>query len=593
VVWRVNRSLYAALDWVLPKRSIFRAAWRILRSLAAGKPYRLALIFAGQFAVGIFENISLIALLPLLQLLLEADATQHSELSRLTSDILERIGISITLGGMLLFIVAVIALKAALKGLVTVYTGLSIQQQNQHLRQEFARRTVQARWSYLLDQPAGRLANIMGTEIQNYIAAAGASVGLVSRSIQAIVYTATSLLVSWKLTIAGIAVGAILMALMVPILSIVRRASHQRSSLMNSISSRLVETLQGMKALKSMAREGHIIPLLEAESTQIYQTQRTTTIGSALRSILPEPLLISALAVGLFVSVGVFHIELPSLALLAILFMRITNELAFINKFLHQIGMHEGSVSIVDDALRETAGNREILHEGRKPTLRKGIELAGVDLSYGDKRVLSGVDLTIPAKKLTVVIGPSGSGKTSLLDAIVGFVPLDKGRLAIDGVEIGKIDLKSWREMIGYVPQELFLFNDTIRSNITLGDKDLNDKDVERALKAAEVWTYIKELPDELDTIAGERGMRLSGGQRQRLAIARALVRQPKLLMLDEATSALDPDTEQDICRMVHKLANKFTVLAVTHQRAFLRVADQAVEISNGKARALELEQVR
>jgi ATP-binding cassette subfamily C protein len=581
------------LDRVLPKRSIFRTAWRILRSLAAGEPHRLALIFAGQFTVGLFENISLIALLPLLQLLLEADAAQHSELSRLTRDLLERIGVPITLSGMLLFIVAIIALKAALKGLVTVYSGLSIQRQNQRLRKEFARQTVQARWAYLLDQPAGRLTNIMGMEIQNYIAAAGASVGLVSRSIQATVYMATSLLVSWKLTIAGIAVGAALMALMVPILSIVRRASHQRTSLMNSISSRLVETLQGMKALKSMAREGHIVPLLEAESEQIYQTQRTTTIGSAVRAILPEPLLISALAVGLFVSVGVFNIELPSLAVLAILFMRITNELAFINKFLHQIGMHEGSVAIVDDALRETAANREILHKGEVPTLRKGIELEDVDLSYGEKRVLFGVDLTIPAKKLTVVVGPSGSGKTSLLDAIVGFVALDKGRLTIDGVPLGNIDLRTWRGMIGYVPQELFLFNDTIRANITLGDQGLSDKDVERALKAAEAWEFIKALPEGLDTMTGERGMRLSGGQRQRLSIARALVRQPKLLMLDEATSALDPETELEICRMVQKLTKKFTVLAVTHQRAFLRVADQAVEISNGTARALDLEHIR
>jgi len=589
----VNRSLYAALDRVLPKRSILRATWRILRALGRRRPYRLAQIFAGQLVVGIFENISLIALLPLLQLLLESDATKYSGVSRVVREALEGIGVPITLGGMLILIVAIITLKAAVKGLVNIATGLFNQSHNLYLRQEFARRTVRARWSYLLDQPAGRLANIMGVEIQNYISATGAAIGLVTRSIQAILYMATSLLVSWKLTVAGIAVGILLVVIMQPILNMVREASRQRTSLMNSISGRLVETLQGMKALKSMAREDHVLPLLETESAGIYQTFRTTVIGSTIRSVLPEPMLVLVLAIGVFVSISIFDIALPSLALLAILFMRMSNEISFLNLFINQIGMNEGSVLIVDNALAEMDANKEILHSGKKPTLGRGIKLIDVDLAYGSKKVLTGVNLMIAAKELTVVIGPSGSGKTSLLDAIVGFVNPEAGCVEIDGVPLDKIDLRAWRKSIGYVPQELFLFNDTIRANITLGDQDLSDKDIERALKAAEAWEFVKALPEGLDTMSGERGMRLSGGQRQRLSIARALVRQPKLLMLDEATSALDPETEHEICRMVQKLTKKFTVLAVTHQRAFLSVADQAIEIANGKARSIELEHVK
>ena len=588
----IEAVLDAFRRW-LPQRSILRPAWRILASLAGRKPYRLVLIFAGQFVVGIFENITLIALLPLLQLLLDNETGQTSAISRAMSDVLDKLGVPITLGGMLVFIVAIIAVKAAIKGVVTVYTGLSIQRQNQYLREELARRTIRARWTYLLDQPAGRLANIVGAEIQNYMAAAGAAVGLVSRGIQTAVYLATSLAVSWKLTLGGFGVGMALMALMLPILTIVRRASHQRTSLMNSISSRLVETLQGIKAIKSMARENHVVALLVAENARIYRVYRTMVVGGAIRAILPEPLLVMALAGGLFVSISVLNVELPALAILAILFMRITNELAFLNKFVHQIAMNEGSVAVVDAALQETARNEEILHSGKKPTLRRAITLNGVDLAYGDKRVLTNVDLTIPANKLTVIIGPSGSGKTSLLDIIVGFVDIQAGQVEIDGVLLEDIDLKAWREMIGYVPQDLFLFNDTIRANITLGDSSLSERDVKWALKAAEAWDFVQALPDGLDTKAGERGMRLSGGQRQRLSIARALVRRPKLLMLDEATSALDPETEREICQMVRRLSKNLTVLAVTHQHAFLSIADQAVEIVKGKANVIESENVR
>ena len=586
-------AVVAALSSWLPQRSILRPAWRILVSLARQKPSRFTLIFVGQFIVGIFENITLIALLPLLQLLLESETGQTSELSRIVSYVLEEIGVPITLSGLLVFIIAIVALKAVIKGAVRANTSLYIQRHVQSLREQVARRTIQARWSYLLDQPAGRLANIIGGEIQNYSGAAGAAVGFVSRGIQAAAYLVTSLAVSWKLTLGGFVVGLLLMALMVPILNIVRRASDQRTSLMNSISSRLVEALQGMKALKSMGREGHVILLLAVENARLYQTFRTTVLASEVRAVLPEPLMVSALAAGLFVSVGVFQVELPSIALLAILFLRITGELSALNTFIHQIATYEGSVLIVEDVLRKTAQNEEILHSGKTPVLRHNIALKGVDLSYGEKRVLVGLDLTIPAKKLTVIIGPSGSGKTSLLDAIVGFVDHQAGKVEIDGVSLADIDLKTWREEIGYVPQELFLFNDTILANIILGDPGLTEKDVIWALKEAEAWAFIKALPSGLETIAGERGMRLSGGQRQRLSIARALVRRPKLLMLDEATSALDPETELEICHTVRKLSKKLTVLAVTHQRAFLDVADQAVEISEGKARVLNLEPAR
>ncbi len=576
------------IDQFGPQQFILRRATRILRSLGKRNPLRLPLVFVGQFVVGLFENISLVALLPLLHVLLESNAADHSGLSRFISNALSQIGVPITLGGMLIFIVAIITLKAAIKGIVTIGSGLCLQRQSQFLRQDLARHLIQARWSYLLDQPVGRLANIMGVEIGNYLAAASVTLSFVSRSIQAAFYLVTSLLVSWQLTLGALAVTIMLTVLMLPILGIVRRASLQRTNLMNSVSSKLVETLQGIKALKAMARERHVIPLLAADNEQIYRTQRTTVIASALRLVSVEPVLISALAIGLLASVNMFQVQLPSLALIALLFIRMTNEFVSINQSIHQIGMYEGSIDAVENILREAEHNQEVMHSGMPPTLTKAIKLVGVDLAYGGKRVLTGVDLVILANNLTVVVGLSGSGKTSLLDAIVGFVDPKSGCVEIDGQPLEKIDLKAWREMVGYVPQELFLFNDTIRANITLGDTKLSAKDVKWALKATEAWDFIRALPDGLDTIAGERGMRLSGGQRQRLSIARALVRRPKLLLLDEATSALDPETEQDICRMVRNLTKKFTVLAVTHQRAFLNVADQAIKISKGKVRLLD-----
>jgi ATP-binding cassette subfamily C protein len=144
-----------------------------------------------------------------------------------------------------------------------------------------------------------------------------------------------------------------------------------------------------------------------------------------------------------------------------------------------------------------------------------------------------------------------------------------------------KIDLKKWRRMIGYVPQETLLLHDSILMNVTLGDKDLTAEDIEGALRAAGAWEFVSILPQGMHSVVGERGQKLSGGQRQRIAIARALAHKPKLLILDEATTALDPESEAAICETMQKLGGKITILAISHQPALLKVADQAYRLQN------------
>src|SRR5690606_21587447 len=152
-----------------------------------------------------------------------------------------------------------------------------------------------------------------------------------------------------------------------------------------------------------------------------------------------------------------------------------------------------------------------------------------------------------PKGKLTTLIGPSGAGKTTLSDVLLGLVRPRSGQILVDGVPLEELNLEQWRELVGYVPQELFLFHDTVMNNVTLGDPHITPEEVREALEAAGAWSFVEQLPQGMDTVVGERGTLLSGGQRQRISIARALVRKPKLLLLDEVTSALDPATEAEI----------------------------------------------
>jgi ATP-binding cassette subfamily C protein len=179
-----------------------------------------------------------------------------------------------------------------------------------------------------------------------------------------------------------------------------------------------------------------------------------------------------------------------------------------------------------------------------------------------------------------------------VIDLITGLLISQKGRVSIDETTLDVVDMKSWRRMIGYVPQETLLLHDTVLVNVTLGDIKLTENDVENALRDAGAWDFVVKMADGIHTVVGERGTRLSGGQRQRITIARALVHKPELLILDEATSALDPDSEIEICQTLRQLSDKLTVLAISHQTALLDAADRAYRLEGGIAQIIKSQSI-
>ena len=204
------------------------------------------------------------------------------------------------------------------------------------------------------------------------------------------------------------------------------------------------------------------------------------------------------------------------------------------------------------------------------------------------KSIFRDLNIEIPVKSFTAITGTSGVGKSTLLDLLCGLAEPKSGEILIDGVSLREINLRLWRHMIGYVSQETILLHDTILNNILVGAPDLVYADAERALHQAGAWDFVSVLPDGLQTVVGERGGLLSGGQRQRIAIARALAHQPLFLLLDEPTSALDPDSEQIICETLQRLAQNFTIVAVSHQPAIINAASNIFSLSKGKAEQVQ-----
>jgi ATP-binding cassette subfamily C protein len=230
----------------------------------------------------------------------------------------------------------------------------------------------------------------------------------------------------------------------------------------------------------------------------------------------------------------------------------------------------------------------ETMTTGASPSLEQGVDLRDIRVELDGSVVLDNLSFSIPAGKITALAGASGAGKTTTADLITGLVRPDAGEVYIDGVPLAELDLREWRQLIGYVPQETLMLHESVAKNVSLGDPNLTPEDIERALRDAGAWEFVSELPGGVDCSVGERGMRLSGGQRQRIAIARALVHGAKLLILDEATTALDPKSEAFVWAAIEALRGRATVLAISHQPALTGVADRIYRIIDGKCTEIE-----
>ncbi|MFS2013675.1 ATP-binding cassette domain-containing protein [Azospirillum sp. CT11-132] len=242
-----------------------------------------------------------------------------------------------------------------------------------------------------------------------------------------------------------------------------------------------------------------------------------------------------------------------------------------------------GTEPAAQEALQEAA------HDGGLPPFTRSLSFRGVGLRTADgRRALDGVELELPFGALLAVTGPSGAGKSTLADVAAGLARPTEGGVWLDGVEVTPGLLPAWRRQVAVVPQDSFLFHDTIRANLLLAAPDVDEDALWAALEDAAAADFVRALPLGLDTVVGDRGSSVSGGERQRLAIARALLRRPRLLILDEATSALDGGSEALVLRTLDRLRGRMSILAVTHRDQTRRAADLVLELDEGRVRRLE-----
>ena len=563
---------------------------RSLIRIASVIPLRRSLLTLALLALaGVAEGLGVASLLPLVALL-GPDPAQPKGTSGKVAEWLQGVGLEPSLG---LFVVVLI-LGMGIKALLTIAAlsrvGKAGADVANKMRLDLIDALLGARWSYYVKQPVGRFSASLSIEALQAGEAYNALSKFAAEMIQVITYVIIVTVFSWQLGLLSLGVGLLMVLTLNRFVSIAKKTARRQKKQVRSMVGALTDLLVGIKPMKAMGRHTRFQALFERDAQKIRDAQQKQSFARDANKALQEPILAICLAAGIYLTVGVWSMPPGQVIVMGLLLARTVSTIGKAQQALQTVRLHQSGFNAIMASIETAHAMREPRHAGAAPVFEREIEFRDVSFGFGEGEVIAGASFTAPKGRVTTLTGTSGAGKTTMVDLLLGLHEPTGGAILIDGTPLDALDLAAWRRMTGYVPQELMLFHDTLRTNVTLGQPEFGDADVARALEQAGASGFVAELAEGVETVVGERGTRLSGGQRQRISIARALIHQPRLLILDEATTALDPQTEANIVANVVELARRtgVTVLAISHQPAWANASDNVVHLAGGKIARIE-----
>lgn len=402
-------------------------------------------------------------------------------------------------------------------------------------------------------------------------------------------YLAVLVGISPWLLLAVVLMGGLISLLQKQLLPRIRAGSQSVAHIQVAISSRITENFQGLRLLHSSGQLEAADQRLQAGMGELRRQLR----GQARRLAVVGPfanfLPILAIAVIAATSLLLFGSRssgvLPSLVTFVVALQRLNTKLGFIANTTNMLADNRGRLDRLNQILSSTGKQFRRLGGIPFAGLNHEIRLQAVGLRYAPELppALSELSLSLPKGQMLALVGPSGAGKSSIADLLTGLYQPSAGCIQIDGTPLDQLELASWQQRLGVVSQDTFLFNATIAENISFGTPGATQAQIEAACQAAQAAGFIESLPHGYDTLVGERGYRLSGGQRQRLSLARAILRDPELLILDEATSALDSQSERLVQQAIERFERNHTVLVIAHRLSTIVRADQILVLEGGR----------
>jgi len=560
------------------RRTIF---WLLKQALELYPGRFMLLILLGFISIAL-EVAGITMVFPVFSALAK-ETTNSDVIHRFIKSGFDSLGIPFTVG----YLLAVTGILFFFKGIFTFITTYYQDKIRVTFRRDMRNRifdkVLRASWPLFVAKKIGHLMNITITQTE------AASVGIKNLSLVLVsavfclVYLGATLYCSWKIVLCTIVLSSFLLFFVRKVMKRSYKLGKTYGQKENELNQAAVEGFSLAKFIKGTNREEHMIRRFDKFARESADAATKNVRYKNLLQSSMEPISVIATLAIIFYSHYVLNFGVGKIMVFGLLFLKLYRSLSpMITSYrntMHYIPLYEMCANLYNEA----GSNKEVSGEKKIDKLKTGIKIENVSFSYNEHtKVLKDINCEIPKGIFLGITGPSGGGKTTFSDLILGLQQPDGGRILIDDIPLTEVDIFSWREKIGFVAQDSYLFNASIFENIAFGD---NRPDRERALEMARksgVDLFAEKLPEGYDTIIGDRGVALSGGQKQRIALARALYRQPEVLILDEATSNLDSESELSIQQSIERVSKSITVIAIAHRLKTIERADRIIVMGNG-----------
>lgn len=574
------------------------------KNLAQLMPRKLILALLLMVLISLNEAVSLIILIPLLQLVgLDVGQGSLGQIASIVSYLFASIGLQPTLFLVLSFYVVVVSIGAILLRWQTLSSYEIEFKFSAHLRKRLYKAITNSNWLFFTKVKSSDFAHALTNEIERISTGTYMFLNLISSILILLVYVIFALKLAGIITGVVFLVGVVILLLLQRMVRKSQVSGEEITTSTQDLYSSIMQHLDGMKTIKSFEMEEENYKLFSKQTESVAHRYLNAIRSYADVKVLFDVGTVVVLAVMVLLLIQVIKIPTATLLLLIYIFVRMIPRFSSIqNSYQYFITMLPAFSNVIElekeclknhDILYDSRGKNDKIEENRVRELavneseeisRKGISLKNISFFYNNKQhfAIEDINLEMTAGKITAIVGQSGAGKSTIADLVMGLIQPESGQITFNGKPISD-SYGSWRKQIGYVAQDTFLFNESIRFNLLIARPDAQQNDLEDVLRLAAADEFVAKLPDGLDTMIGDRGVRLSGGERQRLALARALLRKPSLLILDEATSNLDSENEKRILGAIDNLHGDITILMIAHRISTIKNSDNVYLIDNGK----------
>ena len=487
-----------------------------------------------------------------------------------------------------LFLILTTIIRGVLLYLGKLYSGYAQAELSHQLQIRIFEQLQSLKLSYFSKTRSGSLINTVSNEVIQLKQVFDLMSNILIRVSNLVVYIVSMFLLSWQLTAISLMLFSLLTVAISGLFKRIREISFARTTANSDYTSVALELINGMRTIQGSVAQDFERQKFYAVSDRLEKVEKRSAVFQAgvepIATTAATIILLGILlfAYSFFIASG--QLKVATLFTFLIILFRLVPVVRLLNSLIAQLINFQGSIDNIKQLLRTDDKPYLIDGTAQFTGLRRGITFRGVDFAYEPNNpILHNINLTLEKGKTTAFVGGSGAGKTTLADLIPRFYEPTLGSIQFDGRDIQKFDVDSLRRKMAIVSQDTFIFNTTIANNIAYGLKGVSEAEIWQAAEQANAIEFIQDMPEGLNTELGDRGTRLSGGQRQRIAIARALLRNPDILILDEATSALDSVSERLIQESLEKLAVGRTVITIAHRLSTIAKADKVVVLEQGK----------